>query len=131
MATTPPGDGGALDGGAESHGAALPGGRHWGDAPIWSESDAKALKAFGRKLTVAGVGLDAVITRLDVAHRAPVGPAAAEFGGRTLRGIAGSAAAGALWASFVGPEGSLIAGFLGGIAGACGGDEAVKWALGK
>jgi hypothetical protein len=130
VATTPPGDVDALGGGAESHGAALPGGRHWGDAPIWSESDAKALKAFGRNLTVAGVGLDAVITRLDVAHRAPVGPAAAEFGGRTLTGIAGSAAAGARWGSLVGPQGSLIAGFLGVIAGACG-DEAVKWALGK
>jgi hypothetical protein len=123
--------GGALGGGAESHGAALPGGRHWGDAPVWSESDAEALEAFGRKLTIAGVGLDAVITSLDVAHGAPAGPAAAEFGGRTLGGIAGAAAAGALWGSFVGPEGTLIAGFLGGVAGAFGGDEAVKWALGK
>ena len=123
--------GGALGGGAETHGAALPGGRHWGDAPVWSESDAKALEAFGRKLTIAGVGLDAVLTSLDVAHGAPAGPAAAEFGGRTLGGVAGAAAAGALWGSFVGPEGTLIAGFLGGVAGAFGGDEAVKWALGR
>jgi hypothetical protein len=123
--------GGALGGGAESHGAALPGGRHWGDAPVWTESDARALEAFGRKLTIAGVGLDAVITSLDVAHGAPTGPAAAELGGRTLGGIAGAAAVGALWGSFVGPEGALVAGFLGGVAGAFGGDEAVKWALGR
>jgi len=109
-----PGYGGALGCGAESYRAALPGGRHWGDAPIWSEYDAKALEAFGQKLTIAGVGLDAVITSLDVAHRAPVVPTAAGFGGRTLGGIAGSAAASALCGSFVGPEGSQIAGFLGG-----------------
>jgi len=127
----PPGYGGAQGGGAESHGAALPGGRHWGDVPIWSESNATALEAFGRTLTIAGVGLDAVITSRDVAHRAPVGPAAAQFGRRTLGGIARGAAAGALWGSFVGPERSLIAGFLGAIAGAFGDDEAMIWALGK
>lgn len=123
--------GSALGGGAEAHGGALPGGRHWGDAQVWSESDAKALEAFGRKLTVAGVGLDAVITTIDVAQGAPAGPAAAEFGGRTLGGFAGGWAAGALWGSLVGPEGTLIVGFLAGVAGAWLGDEAVKKALGE
>ena len=123
--------GSALGGGAEAHGGALPGGRHWGDAPVWSESDAKALEAFGRKLTIAGVGLDAVITTIDVTQGAPAGPAAAEFGGRTLGGFAGGWAAGALWGSLVGPEGTLIVGFLGGVTGAWLGDEAVKKALGE
>jgi hypothetical protein len=123
--------GSALGGGAEAHGGALPGGRHWGEAPVWSESDAKALEAFGRKLTVAGVGLDAVITTFDVAHGAPLGPSVGEFGGRTLGGFAGGWAAGALWGSLVGPEGTLIVGFLGGVAGAWLGDEAVKKALGQ
>jgi hypothetical protein len=123
--------GSALGGGAEAHGGALPGGRHWGDAPVWSESDAKALEALGRKLTVAGVGLDAVITTIDVTQGAPAGPAAAEFGGRTLGGFAGGWAAGALWGSLVGPEGTLIVGFLGGVTGAWLGDEAVKKALGE
>jgi hypothetical protein len=123
--------GSALGGGTEAHGGALPGGRHWGDAPVWSESDAAALEAFGRKLTIAGVGLDAVITTIDVTQGAPAGPAAAELGGRTLGGIAGGWAAGALWGSLVGPEGTLIVGFLGGVTGAWLGDQAVKKALGE
>jgi hypothetical protein len=124
--------GSALGGGAEAHGGALPHGRHWGDAPVWSESDAKALEGFGRKLTYGGVGLDAVLTTLEVAQGAqPLGPAAAEFGGRTLGGFAGGWAAGALWGSLVGPEGTLIVGFLGGIAGATLGEDAVKKALGQ
>lgn len=123
--------GSALGGGAESHGGALPNGRHWGDRPVWSESDAKALEAFGRKLTYAGVGLDAAITGIDIIQGAPAGPAAAELGGRTLGGFAGGWAAGALWGSLVGPEGTLIVGFLGGIAGAWGGEELVKKALGE
>lgn len=122
--------GGALGGGAESHGGALPHGQHWGNAPVWSEADAKALEGFGRNLTKAGVGLDALITGYDVLNGAPAGPAAAEFGGRTAGGFATGWAAGAAWGSLVGPEGTLIVGLLGGIAGSWAGDKAVKWALG-
>lgn len=123
--------GGALGGGAESHGAAIPHGQHWASTPVWSEADAKALESFGRNLTKAGIGLDALVTGYDVANGAPLGPAAAEFGGRTAGGFAGGWAAGALWGSLVGPEGTLIVGFLGGIAGAAGGDKLVKMALGE
>lgn len=124
--------GSALGGGAEAHGGAIPNGRHWApDVPRWSESDAKALEAFGRKLTVAGVGLDAIITSYDIANGAPAGPAVAELGGRTVGGILGGMAAGAAWGSLVGPEGTLIVGLLGGIAGATLGEDAVKAALGE
>jgi WXG100 family type VII secretion target len=123
--------GGALGGGAESHGAAIPHGQHWANTPVWSEADAKALEGFGRQLTKAGVGLDALVTGYDVANGAPLGPAAAEFGGRAAGGFAGGWAAGSLWGSLVGPEGTLIVGLLGGIAGAAGGDELVKAALGE
>jgi hypothetical protein len=46
-------------------------------------------------------------------------------------GFAGCWGAGALWGSLVGPEGTLIVGFLGGIAGAIAGKDAVDLALGK
>ncbi len=124
--------GSALGGGAESHGAAIPTGKHWApDVPRWSESDAKALEAFGRKVTIAGVGLDAIVTSYDIANGAPAGPAVAELGGRTVGGILGGMAVGAAWGSLVGPEGTLIAGFIGGIAGATLGEDAVKAALGE
>jgi hypothetical protein len=122
--------GGALGGGAESHGAAVPRGQHWApDVPVWSESDAKALEDFGRHLTKAGVGLDALVTGYDVANGAPLGPAAAGLGARAAGGFAGGWAAGSLWGSLVGPEGTLIVGFLGGIAGAAGADKLVQTAL--
>jgi hypothetical protein len=124
--------GSALGGGAEAHGGAIPNGRHWApDVPRWSESDARALETFGRKLTVAGIGLDAIITSYDIANGAPAGPAVAELGGRTVGGVLGGMAVGAAWGSLVGPEGTLIVGFLGAIAGAALGDEAVKAALGE
>lgn len=119
--------GGALGGGAESHAGAMPHGKHWGEnAPVWSEADAKALEGFGRKLSMAGVGLDAVLTAVDVAHGAPPLPATAELGGRAAGGFAGGWLAGSLWGSLVGPEGTLIVGLLGGVAGAAGGDKIVK-----
>ena len=123
--------GGALGGGAAAQGPGLPGGAHWGDRPVWSETDAKALEAFGKRLGAAGIGLDALITIGDVAHGEPFDPAVAKFGGRTLGGILGGAATGAAWGSLVGPEGTLIVGLLGGIAGAWGGEKLVKWDLGE
>jgi hypothetical protein len=123
--------GGALGGGAESHSAALPHGQHWRNAPVWSEADAKALESFGKKLTKVGIGLDAVVTAVDVFNGTPAGPAVAGLGGRTAGGLIGGWAIGSFWGSFIGPEGTLAAGLLGGIAGAVGGDKAVKWALGE
>jgi hypothetical protein len=123
--------GGALGAGAQAQGPGLPGGAHWGDRPVWSETDAKALEAFGKRLGAAGIGLDALITIGDIAHGEPFDPAVAKFGGRTLGGIAGGAATGAAWGSVVGPEGTLIVGLLGGIAGAWGGEKFVKWDLGE
>lgn len=123
--------GGSLGSGAEQHGAALPHGRHWGDAPVWSEGDAMALEAFGKRLGAAGLGLDALITLGDISHGQPAPPAIAEFGGRTLGGMLGAAGAGAAWGSLVGPEGTLIVGLLGAIGGAIGGEKFVKWALGE
>jgi hypothetical protein len=81
--------GGALGGGAQAQGPGLPGGAHWGDRPVWSETDAKALEAFGKRLGAAGIGLDALITIGDIAHGEPFDPAVAKFGGRTLGGILG------------------------------------------
>jgi hypothetical protein len=63
--------GGGLGGGAESHGKAMPNGQHWGDRPVWSEADAKALEGFGRKPTKAGVGLDMLVTGYDLFNGAP------------------------------------------------------------
>ncbi len=124
--------GGGLGGGAESHGGAVPHGAHWGDnAPVWSEADAKALEGFGRKLTKAGIGLDTAITTYDIVNGAPAGPALAHLGGRTAGGFLGGFAAGGLWGSFVGPEGTLAVGLIGGVAGSIGGDKAVDWMLGQ
>jgi hypothetical protein len=123
--------GGGLGGGAESHGKAMPNGQHWGDRPVWSEADAKALEGFGRKLTKAGVGLDAAITSYDIINGAPAGPALAHLGGRTAGGFAGGFIAGGLWGSFVGPEGTLAVGLIGGVAGSMGGDKVVDWMLGQ
>ena len=123
--------GGALGGGAEAQGPGLPGGAHWGDRPVWSQADAEALEAFGKRLGAAGIGLDALITIGDIAHGEPVDPAVAKFSGRTLGGIVGAAATGAAWGSVVGPEGTLIVGLLGAIAGAWGGEKVVKSDLGE
>jgi hypothetical protein len=120
---------GGVGPGAEQLGGAVPHGAHWlAPTQVMSEADAKALEAFGKRLGAAGIGLDALITIGDITHGEPWQPAAAKFGGRTLGGIAGGAAAGALWGSFAGPEGTLIVGLLGAIAGAWGGDKFMDWA---
>lgn len=122
--------GGALGGGAESHGAALPNGRHWGGTPVWSKADAQALEVFGRRLGYAGIGLDALLTYDNIAHGSPKGEEIAKLGGRSLGGIAGGFAAGAAWGSLVGPEGTLIVGLLGAVAGGIGGEKLVTLGLG-
>lgn len=122
--------GGALGGGAQSHGAALPNGRHWGSAQVWSKADAQALEMFGRRLGYAGIGLDALLTFDNIEHGAPKGEEIAKLGGRSLGGIAGGFAAGAAWGSLVGPEGTLIVGLLGAVAGGIGGEKLVTLGLG-
>jgi hypothetical protein len=122
--------GSALGGGAESHGSALPHGRHWGSAPVWSKADAQALEVFGRRLGYAGVGLDAFLTFDNIAHGDSRGEEIAKLGGRSLGGIAGGFAAGAAWGSLVGPEGTLIVGLLGAVAGGIGGEKLVTLGLG-
>jgi hypothetical protein len=122
---------GALAEGAKAHAGALPGGGHWGNAPVWSHADVEALKGFGSKLGMAGTVVDAMVTGYDVANGAPLGEEAAQFGGRTLGSIGGGFAAGAAWGSLVGPEGTLIVGFLGAIGGGIGGEKFVNVLLGK
>ncbi|MDH6198128.1 hypothetical protein M2272_004787 [Mycobacterium frederiksbergense] len=117
--------------GAKAHGRAMPGGEHWGKAPVWSHADAEALKGFGSKLGNFGTAIDAVITVNDMLHGAPVGEELAEFGGRTGGTMLGGWAAGAAWGSLVGPEGTLVVGFLGAMAGGIWGEKAVDWMMGK
>lgn len=122
---------GALAEGAKAHAGALPSGEHWGNAPVWSHADVEALKGFGSKLGLAGTAVDAMVTGFDVANGAPLGEEAAQFGGRTLGAIGGGFAAGAAWGSLVGPEGTLIVGFLGAVGGGIGGEKFVNLILGK
>jgi hypothetical protein len=122
---------GALGEGAKAHAGAMPNGAHWGTAPVWSHADAEALKAFGSKLGWAGTGVDALASFHDWTQGAPAGEELAQFGGRTLGSIGGGWAAGAAWGSLVGPEGTLIVGFLGAIAGGVWGEKAVNMMLGK
>jgi hypothetical protein len=89
------------------------------------------LKGFGSKLGVAGTVVDVMVTGFDVANGAPLGEEAAQFGGRTLGAIGGGFATGAAWGSLVGPEGTLIVGFLGAIGGGIGGEKFVNVLLGK
>jgi hypothetical protein len=109
----------------------MPGGSHWGTAPVWSNADAEALKGFGSKLGAAGTAVDALLTFSDVLNGAPAGEEAAQFGGRTLGAMGGGWLAGAAWGSFVGPEGTLIVGFLGALGGGIGGEKVVNWMMGK
>ena len=117
--------------GAKAHGNAMPSGEHWGKAPVWSHADVEALKGFGSKLGAVGTGADAVITAIDILQGAPLGTEAAEFGGRTAGTMLGGWAAGAAWGTLVGPEGTLVVGFLGALAGGIGGEKAVDWMMGK
>lgn len=122
---------GALGEGAKAHAGALPSGAHWGTAPVWSHADVEALKGFGSRLGVAGTVVDGLLTVGDVLNGAPAGVEAAQFGGRTGGAILGGWAAGAAWGSLVGPEGTLIVGFLGAIGGGIGGEKFVNWMIGK
>jgi hypothetical protein len=121
----------SLGEGAKAHAGAMPGGSHWGTAPVWSHADVEALKGFGSKLGAAGTVLDGFVTTYDVIGGAPLGEEAAQFGGRTLGTIGGGWAAGALWGSFVGPQGTLVVGFLGALAGGIGGEKVVNMMMGK
>jgi hypothetical protein len=122
---------GNLGEGAKAHASAMPGGGHWGTAPVWSNADAEALKGFGSKLGTAGTVIDGLLTVNDVLHGAPAGEEAAQFGGRTLGAMGGGWLAGAAWGSLVGPEGTLVVGFLGALGGGIGGEEFVNWMMGK
>ncbi len=122
---------GNLGEGAKAHARALPGGSHWGTAPVWSNADVEALKGFGSKLGTAGTVVDSLLTINDVLHGAPAGEEAAQFGGRTLGAVGGGWLAGAAWGSFVGPEGTLVVGFLGALGGGIGGEKFVNWMMGK
>ena len=122
---------GALGEGAKAHAGALPSGQHWGTAPVWSHADIEALKGFGSKLGVGGTVVDAVLTVGDVLNGAPAGQEAAQFGGRTGGAVVGGWAAGAAWGTLVGPQGTLIVGFLGAIGGGIGGEKFVNSMIGK
>lgn len=122
---------GALGEGAKAHAGAMPSGGHWGTAPVWSHADVEALKGFGSKLGTVGTVVDGLVTTYDVIGGAPLGEEAAQFGGRTLGTIGGGWAAGALWGSTVGPQGTLVVGFLGAIAGGIGGEKVVNMMMGK
>jgi hypothetical protein len=122
---------GALGEGAKAHAGAMPGGAHWGTAPVWSHADVEALKGFGSKLGTAGTVVDVFVTGVDIWNGAPAGEEAAQFGGRTLGAVGGGWLAGAAWGSLVGPEATLIVGFLGAIGGGIGGEKAVNWMVGK
>jgi hypothetical protein len=91
----------------------------------------RSAEGFGSKLGIAGTAVDVVTTGVDVLRGAPAGEEIAQLGGRTLGAVGGGWAAGAAWGSLVGPEGTLIVGFLGAIAGGVWGEDAVNWMMGK
>lgn len=121
----------ALGEGSKAHARAMPGGEHWGKAPVWSHADVEALRGFGSKLGTAGTVVDGLLTFGDVLDGAPAGEEAAQFGGRTLGAIGAGWAAGAAWGSLVGPQGTLAVGFLGAVGGGIGGEKVVNWMMGK
>lgn len=121
----------ALGEGAKAHAGAMPGGAHWGNAPVWSQADVEALKGFGSRLGNAGTAVDLVLTGVDIYNGASTGEELAQFGGRTLGTIGGGWAAGAAWGTLVGPQGTLVVGFLGAIAGGIGGEKVVNMMMGK
>lgn len=121
---------GGLGSGFGSRAEALPQGKYWGDAPTWSKADAEALKTLGRRLSFAGIGLDSVLTAGDIIDGAPFGEEIAKLGARSLGGWAGGFLAGATWGSSVGPEGTVIVGLLGAVAGAFGVEKVVTGVLG-
>lgn len=74
---------------------------------------------------------DFAITSVDVLTGAPAGEEFVQLGGRTAGTVFGGWAAGAAWGTLVGPQGTLVVGFLGAIAGGIGGETAVNWMMGK
>lgn len=121
----------ALGEGAKAHAGAMPTNAHVANGPVWSQADVDALKGFGSKLGWAGTAVDAAVSYADWRNGAPAGEEIAQFGGRTLGTIGGGWAAGAAWGTFVGPQGTLVVGFLGAIAGGVGGEKVVNWMMGK
>lgn len=117
--------------GTKAHAEGMRAGEHWGKAPVWTHADAEALKGFGSKLGAVGTGVDAAITAIDILNGAPAGQELAELGGRTGGTMLGGWAAGAAWGTFVGPEGTLVVGLLGAMAGGIWGEKAVDWMMGK
>lgn len=122
---------GSLGSGLSAQANALPQGKHWGDAQVWSEADVNALKTLGRKLSIAGFGLDALLTGDNIALGAAPGEELAKLGGRSLGSWLGGFAAGAMGGSAIGPEGALIFGLLGAVAGGLGGEKTVNWMMGN
>ncbi|OBG35436.1 hypothetical protein [Mycolicibacter heraklionensis] len=121
---------GGLGSGLSSQADALPQGRHWGDAPAWSKTDADALKTLGKRLSLAGISLDGLLTVNDILNGAPASEEVPKLGGRTAGAWLGGFAAGAAWGSWVGPEGTVLVGLLGSIAGGFGGDKLVQKMMG-
>ncbi len=122
---------GGLGSGLGSQANALPQGKHWGEAQVWSKADVDALKTLGKRLSVAGIGLDAAATIDNIVLGSETGEELAKFGGRSLGSWGGGFIAGAAWGSWVGPEGTVIVGLLGAAAGGLGGEKLVEWAIGK
>ncbi|MCV7247063.1 hypothetical protein H7J07_02160 [Mycobacterium koreense] len=120
---------GSVGAGTVQQGRALSTGVHnW---TSFSEADAKALKTLGSRLGLVGNALDGFVTVNDILHGEAWQPALEKLGGRIGGSIVGGWAAGAAWGTLAGPEGTLIVGALGALAGGIGGDKAVGWMLGE
>lgn len=120
--------GGALD----KYGSAMPTGRHWRDATVFSKADAEAISKLGRRLSRGATGLDLIFTAGDVwGGKTSFIQGASEFGGRWAGG-AGAAWAGAALAATLGaPE--IVLPFVvaaGLIGGSRGGEKLVDTMLG-
>jgi hypothetical protein len=120
-----------LGSGLGSQANALPQGKHWGDAQVWSKADVDALKTLGKRLSVAGIALDGAVTISDIMNGAPGREEFARLGGRSAGAWLGGFAAGAAWGSWVGPEGTVIVGLIGSVAGGLGGDKVVQMMMGQ
>ncbi|MGB3287117.1 hypothetical protein [Mycolicibacter algericus] len=108
----------AVGGGLEKYGGALPTGRHWLDAGVFSKADAEALAKFGKGLGGAATGLDGALTVMDVVGgKIPAGQGIAEFGGRWAGGAAGGWGAAFLMSFVAAPEVAVPVAVAGGIIG--------------
>ncbi|MCV7314258.1 hypothetical protein H7J77_01665 [Mycolicibacillus parakoreensis] len=120
---------GSVGTGIGHQGRSLPTGVHnW---TSFSEADAKALKTLGSRIGLVGNALDGLVTVNDILRGEAWQPAVERLAGRTGGSILGGWAAGAAWGTLVGPEGTLIVGALGALAGGIGGDKAVGWMIGE